>query len=41
VEKLASDKHTSLLRTFVNYASNRFYNIGPGSKVTKLTDFFA
>jgi len=26
---LASGKHTSLLRTFVNYGRSEFYNIGP------------
>jgi hypothetical protein len=25
---LASDKHSSLLRTFVNYGGRKFYNIG-------------
>ncbi len=25
---LAEDKHTSLLRTFVNYGRKKFYNIG-------------
>ncbi len=26
---LAKDKHSSLLRTFVNYVHKKFYNIGP------------
>jgi hypothetical protein len=29
LEKIASDKHSSLLRTFVNYEFKKFYNIGP------------
>jgi len=28
---LARDKHSSLLRTFVNYGRKKFYNIGPRS----------
>jgi len=29
MEMIASDKHSSLLRTFVNYGHKKFYNIGP------------
>ncbi len=29
LEKLAMDKHSSLLRTFVNYVRKKFYKIGP------------
>ncbi len=29
LERLAKDKHSSLLRTFVNYGVKSFYNIGP------------
>ncbi len=29
--RLASDKHPSLLRIFVNYGRKKFYNIGPWS----------
>ncbi len=32
IEKLASDKHSSLLRTFVNYDRKKFHNIGPVQK---------
>ncbi len=28
LERLATDKHSSLLRTFVNYVRKKFYNIG-------------
>ncbi len=28
-EKLSLDKHSSLLRTFINYGRKKFYNIGP------------
>ncbi len=28
MERLAKNKHTSLLRTLVNYGSEKFYNIG-------------
>jgi hypothetical protein len=30
LERLAMEKHSSLLRTFVNYNCKTFYNIGPG-----------
>ncbi len=30
LEKLASDKHTGLLRKFVNYGRKKFYYMGPG-----------
>ncbi len=29
LEELAKDKHSSLLRKFVNYGRKKFYNIGP------------
>jgi hypothetical protein len=29
LESLARDKHSSLLRTFVNYGRKKFYIIGP------------
>jgi hypothetical protein len=29
LESLARDKHSSLIRTFVNYGGKKFYNIGP------------
>jgi hypothetical protein len=32
LERLARDKHTSLLRTFVNYGRKKFYNIGARRK---------
>jgi hypothetical protein len=32
LERLARDKHTSLLRTFVNYVRKKFYNIGARRK---------
>jgi hypothetical protein len=31
LERLVSHKHSSLLRTFVNYGRKKFYNIGPWS----------
>ncbi len=31
-KKLASDKHSSLLQTFVNYEFKKFYSIGPSTK---------
>jgi hypothetical protein len=31
-EKLAKDKRSSLLRTFVNYGRKKFYNIRPRMK---------
>ncbi len=32
LEKFASDKHSSLLRKFVNYGRKKFYNIDPWSQ---------
>ena len=29
LEELAKDKHSSLLRKFVNYGRKKFYNTGP------------
>ncbi len=29
LERLARDKHSSLLQKFVNYGQKKFYNIGP------------
>ncbi len=29
LERLAKNKHSSLLRKFVNYEEKKFYNIGP------------
>ncbi len=29
LERLASDKHSTLLRTFVNYGRKKSFNIGP------------
>jgi hypothetical protein len=29
IDKLARDKHSSLLQKFVNYGRKTFYNIGP------------
>ncbi len=31
LERLAWDKHSSLLQTFVNYIRKKFYNIGPSA----------
>ncbi len=31
LERLSRDKHSGLLRTFVNYVRKKFYNIGPWS----------
>ncbi len=37
LERLARDKHSSLLRTFVNYGRKKFYNVDPmGPNVIKL-----
>jgi hypothetical protein len=30
LEKLAREKHSSLLRKSVNYGGNKFYDTGPG-----------
>ena len=35
MERLARDKHSSLLQKFVNYGQKKFYNIGP--RCTSLT----
>ncbi len=32
LERLASDKHSSLLRTFVNHGRKMFYNIWPTAR---------
>ncbi len=47
MEKLARDRHSSLVRRFVNYGRKKFYYIGPtssgiyfGAKVTFETLFF-
>ncbi len=34
VERLARDKHFTLLRKSVNYGRNKFYNIGPKTSLT-------
>ncbi len=34
MERLARDKHSSLLQTFVNYGKGKSYNIGPSSNIT-------
>ncbi len=36
LERRATDKHSSLLRTFINYGRKKFYNIAPGANVIKL-----
>ncbi len=33
LERLARDKHSSLLLTLVNYECKKFFNIGPGSQL--------
>jgi hypothetical protein len=33
LEKLARDKHSNLLRTFVNHSSKSFKTLGPGLNV--------
>ncbi len=35
LERLARDKHSSVLRKFVNYGQKKFYNIGPRSQFYK------
>jgi hypothetical protein len=35
LEKLAIDKHSSLLQKFVNYGQKGFYNMGPGCQSNK------
>ncbi len=32
LERLATDKHSSLLRKFVNYGCKKFYRISPGER---------
>jgi hypothetical protein len=39
LEKLVMDKHSSLLRKFVNYLRNKFYDTGHWSSVTKKKSF--
>jgi hypothetical protein len=36
LERLARDKHSSLLRKFLNYGRKKFYNLALGPSVTKL-----
>ncbi len=33
LERLAMEKHSILLRTFLNYGIKEFYNVGPGVPV--------
>ncbi len=33
MRKLTKDKHSSLLRKFVNYGQEKFYNTGPGTRL--------
>jgi hypothetical protein len=35
LERLARDKHSSLLRTLINYGRKKFYNIGPRANVIR------
>jgi len=37
LEKLARDKHSSLLRTFVNYGHKKFYNVEPRPRIEPYT----
>jgi hypothetical protein len=39
MERLARDKHVSLLQKFVNYGKN-LYNIGPSCQFIKLFSWF-
>jgi len=39
-ERLASDKRSNLLRTFVNYEQKKFYNIGPWMQEIEEKDDF-
>ena len=36
LERLATDKHSSLLRKFVNYGHKKFYSIGPAVRFESL-----
>jgi hypothetical protein len=36
LERLARDKHSSLLRTFVNYGHKKFYKIGSRQNLAKI-----
>jgi hypothetical protein len=36
VERLVKDKHSCLLRKFVNYGRKKIYNVGPRANVIKL-----
>jgi hypothetical protein len=40
LERLAKDKHSSLLRTLVNYGRKTFYNIGSCVRLVHLTGLF-
>jgi hypothetical protein len=41
LEGLAKDKHSSLLRTLVNYEPKRIATLGPGRKFAKLLANFS
>ncbi len=36
LERLARDKHSRLLRKYVNYVRKKFYSTGPGAAIIKL-----
>jgi hypothetical protein len=38
LERLTRDKHSSLLRKFVNYGRNKFYDTGPAHKCWNVND---
>ncbi len=40
LERLASDNHTSLLRTFVNYGRKFFITLGSGDKKFTIVNLF-
>jgi hypothetical protein len=41
LEELAGDKHSSLLRKFVNYGQNKFYKIRPRVGITVVANTLA
>jgi hypothetical protein len=38
LERLSMDKHSSLLRKFLNHGQKKFYNIGPCLSVSEIFD---
>jgi hypothetical protein len=41
LERLARDKHSTLLQKFVNYSHKKFYRIGSGGNKATVTKFYS